>query len=174
MNTINPTTQRWLAVFWLAGLLAMLAGMVFADPVDSKRVELAEKVRLVLPYNVSSTINGARTTAVQTPISGWLTGLYYTYEGPNAITSGSAVIFPIISGVSVTTLSLTVPSGTVAFAPVSRTTTVARVSTTADISAGTVITISGTGSPVISGANGGLGNIVLEITPNYTPARFRQ
>lgn len=147
-----------------------------AAPADSKRVSRAEKVNLVVPFNVSNTIYTAKKYAVASPVDGWITGLYFTYEGPNAVTSGtSANIVAKIGGVSLTTISITVPSPTSVLAGISSTVNSPKdVSTTGDVTKGQVIELGATGSPLMTGTTGGEGRMVIEVTPNYTPARFRQ
>ena len=162
-------------LFMVAALaiLAMVPLATHADPSNEAAIKQAEKVRLTVPLNVSNTVYTANRYAVASPIDGWVTGLYYVYEGPNAITSGtSAIVVAKIGGVSLTTISITVPSGTAVLGTISSTTTAKAVSTTGDVTRGQVIEFAATGSPVMSG--NGYGRLTVEITPNYTPARFRQ
>lgn len=164
-----------LACTVLLGLAALLPLQANAQPPLETRMNTAEKVFLPVPFNVSNTIYGAKRYAVASPVDGWVTGLYFTYEGPNAITSGtSANIVAKIGGVSLTTISVTVPSPTAVLAAISSTALPKDVSTTGDVTKGQVIELGATGSPLMTGTTGGEGRMVIEVTPNYTPARFRQ
>lgn len=165
-----------LACLVLLVLAALLPVQVNAEPPLSTRMITAEKLFLPVPFNVSNTIYTAKKYAVQSPVDGWITGMYFTYTGPNAITSGtSANIVAKIGGVSLTTISITAPSPTAVLAAISSTVASPKdVSTTGDVTKGQVIELGATGSPLMTGTSGGEGLMVLEITPNYTPVRFRQ
>lgn len=159
----------------LAAAVLLVAGAVHAAPPLETRMDTAEKVFLPVQVNVSGTINAAKRYAVTSPVNGWITGLYFTYEGPNAITSGTAAnIVAKVGGVSLTTISITVPSPTAVLDVISSTATVKQVSTTGDVTKGQAIELDATGSPLMTGTYGGEGRMLIEITPNYTPARFRQ
>lgn len=143
--------------------LALVAGAYASPPLET-RMNVAEKVGLTLPVDVSNTVYSATRYAVASPVRGRITGLYFTYEGPNAITSGtSAIIVAKVGGVSATDPSLTVPSGTTVLAAVSDT---AAYATATKVKKGEVIEFALTGSPIMAGA-GGKGRITLEITPDY-------
>lgn len=159
----------------LAAAVLLVAGAAYAAPPLEVRMNTAEKVYLPLHVNTSSTINTAVRYATPSPVDGWITGLYFTYEGPNAITSGTAANFVAkVGGVSLTTISITVPSPTAVLDAISSTATVAQVSTTGDVTKGQTIEVDATGSPLMTDTSGGLGRMLIEITPNYTPARLRQ
>lgn len=162
---LNPLKLLMLAL----ALVVSLTFNAFAEKTLDTRMESAEKVRITLPYNVSDTINAANNYAVISPVKGWVTGLYYTHLGPAAITSGSSAnIVAKIGGVSMTTISVTVVSGTQALGVISSTVAAPRfVSTTGDVNRGQVIELDDTGSPVMTGTVGGPGFMTLEITPNY-------
>lgn len=134
-------TIKLLSGVIMLALCAMLAIPALAASNDAKRLDQAEKIYLPVPFNVSNTIYTANKYAVQSPVDGWITGLYYTYEGPSAITSGtSAVIVAKIGGVSLTTISITVPSPTAVLASISSSVPNPKyVSTTGDVTKGQVI-----------------------------------
>lgn len=165
---------RKLTAALVLGLIALLPMASHASPPNEAEMKVAEKRILTLPFDVSNTIYSATRYAVASPVDGWITGLYFTYEGPQTITSGtSANIVAKIGGVSLTTISITVPSGTTVLGVVSSTARVSQVSNTAKVTKGSAIEFAATGSPLMTGA-GGKGRLTVEVTPNYTPARFRQ
>lgn len=164
-----------LAFALIAASAVLLAQVVEAEAPNEQRLYRAERFAVALPFNISSTINAGQRYAINSPTRGYVTGLYYVYEGPNAVSGGTAAnIVAKVNGVSLTTISLTVPNNAAVLSSAMSIVSKDKASNANRVARGGVIEIAATGAPVMAGTLGGQGRIVVEVTPDYVPTRFQQ